>query len=58
MNVDNTGRVLNYYSDDDDIEALEQGNEKTQEYFHNFEEKSRPLEVEICHRLIHCCFFR
>ena len=51
MNVDNTGRVLNYYSDDDDIEALEQGDEKTQEYvFNNFEEKVDDplLEVEIC----------
>ena len=51
MNIDNTGRVLNYYSDDDDIEDLEQGNEKTQEYvFNNFEEKVNDplLEVEIC----------
>ena len=50
MNVDNAGRVLNYYSDDD-LESLEQVDEKTQEYiFNNFEEKvGEPLlEVEIC----------
>ena len=52
MNVDNTGRILNYYSDDDDIESLEEGNEKTERYIYNEfnEEKSEsPLvELEIC----------
>ena len=48
MNIDNTGRILNYYSDDDDIESLEQGDEKTQEYiFNNFEKKVDELLLEV-----------
>jgi hypothetical protein len=49
MNVDNTGRVLNYYSDDD-INCLEEGSEKTEEYIYNtLEEKVEEplLEIEI-----------
>jgi len=46
MNVDNTGTILNYYSDDN---SLEEGCEKTERYIYNefSEEKEECLLLEI-----------